>query len=258
MLTEQERRELDELGYVVLRGFMSPAYLAALRTRITELYAEEGARAGSEFRLEAGADRLANLVDKGEVFEQAVARPEILERVAYVLGPEFKLGSLNVRTAQPHSGGLQPLHVDMGRLPDERGNSVCNTVWLVDDFTPDNGPLRLVPGSHRWGKRPQEVLADPEAPHPEEIAVLGPAGDVVVMNAHTWHGGTGNRTAQPRTAMHGFYVRRDLPQQQYQKRLLRAETQARLTPALRRVLALDDPWNDELSASGELQSGFLK
>ena len=44
---------------------MTPELLGALRRRIDELFAEEGARAGSEFKQEPEARRLANLVDKG-------------------------------------------------------------------------------------------------------------------------------------------------------------------------------------------------
>ena len=94
--------------------------------------------------------------------------------------------------------------------------------------------------------------------HPREILVTGRAGDVVVMNAHMWHGGTANRTAAPRRAMHAYYTRFDKPQQQYQRRLLRPETQARLSPSARKLLALDDPLNDELSARLSGMSGFLK
>ena len=124
--------------------------------------------------------------------------------------------------------------------------------------SPDAGATRVVPGSHTWGTRPQEVLADPNAPHPDEILVTGKAGGVVVMNAHLWHGGTANRTAAPRLAMHAFYCRRDKPQQQYQKQLLRPEVQASLSPQLRSLLALDDPFNDELSSTVQVKSGFLK
>jgi ectoine hydroxylase-related dioxygenase (phytanoyl-CoA dioxygenase family) len=129
---------------------------------------------------------------------------------------------------------------------------------MLDDFTLENGATRLVPGSHKWGTRPQEVLADPAASHPDEILLTGRGGGVVVMNAHLWHGGTANRTAAPRLAMHAFYCRRDKPQQQYQKRLLRPEVQAGLSPALRELLALDDPLNDELSANVIVRSGFMK
>jgi ectoine hydroxylase-related dioxygenase (phytanoyl-CoA dioxygenase family) len=249
---------LEERGYVVLEDFMAPAFVEELRARLEELWEQEGEAAGSEFRLEPETRRLANLVNKGEIFERIVAMPRVLELVEHVLGPEYKLGSLNARSANPDSQSGQPLHCDMGRTPDGKGYSVCNTIWMVDDFTPENGATRVIPGSHRWGKLPQEELADPQAPHPEEVLVTGRAGTVVVMNAHCWHGGTANRTGLPRRAVHAFYVRRDLPQQQWQKELLSAEVQARQGPFMRWLLALDDPWNDELCRQGTRQSGFLK
>jgi ectoine hydroxylase-related dioxygenase (phytanoyl-CoA dioxygenase family) len=255
---DPERAKLAEQGFAILPGYMSASMLATMSARVDELFSEEGDQAGSEFRREENARRLANLVDMGDVFRDAISRPEILTLVESVLGPKFKLSSLNVRSADPHSNSLQPLHVDMGLVADDRSYAVCNTVWMLDDFTTENGPLRVVPGSHHWRKRPQDELADPNAPHPEEILVIGSAGTVVVMNAHLWHGGTANRTDRERRALHGFYCRYDIPQQQYQKRLLRPETQAALTPALRRILALDDPLNDELSAQGSGRSGFLK
>jgi ectoine hydroxylase-related dioxygenase (phytanoyl-CoA dioxygenase family) len=191
------------------------------------------------------------------VFVECMLEPRVLEHVAHVLGPRFKLSSLNARSALPRSDESQPLHVDAGALPDERGYWVCNTLWMLDDFTADNGSLRAVPGSHRWGQRPQEVLSDPRRPHPEEVLVTGRAGDLVVMNSHLWHGGTANRTARPRLALHAFYCRWDKPQQQYQKALLRPDTQSGLSAAARTLLALDDPANDAMSAQGG-RSGFMK
>jgi hypothetical protein len=256
-VTPQHRRQLDEQGYVKLEGFIAPALRQRLTDRIGGLFAREGDEAGAEFRREAGARRLANLVDKGEVFVDCILDAAVLEHVGHVLGPRFKLSSLNARSANPLSEEGQPLHVDAGALPDERGYWVCNTVWLLDDFRPDNGALRVVPGSHRWGRRPQEVLADARALHPDEVLVTGRAGDLVVMNSHLWHGGTANRTAQARLALHAFYCRWDKPQQQYQKGLLRPETVASLSPAAREILALDDPDNDAMSAQGG-GSGFMK
>jgi ectoine hydroxylase-related dioxygenase (phytanoyl-CoA dioxygenase family) len=258
MMTEFERQQLDTMGFVVLENLLSPAALAEVRQRIEELYAAEGENAGSEFHLEPGSRRLANLVDKGAIFEQLIATPRVLELVKHVLGDEFKLSSFNARSANPHSNEAQPLHCDAAALPDERGYWVCNTIWLLDDFTLENGATRVVPGSHRWQKLPAEVVANLTARHPEEVLLLAPAGSVVVMNTHAWHGGTANRTGEHRRVLHGFYCRADKPQQQYQKRLLRPETQAGLTPALRKLLALDDPRNDELSATGSGATGFLK
>jgi ectoine hydroxylase-related dioxygenase (phytanoyl-CoA dioxygenase family) len=257
-MTSEEKRQLDEAGYVVLENLMSAGLLEQARCRIEELFEQEGDQAGAEFKLEPNSRRLANLVDKGEIFERIVETPRLLEAMEHVLGPRFKLSSFNVRSADPCNGGAQPLHSDSGAIADNEGYWVCNSVWMLDDFTAENGATRMVPGSHRWGITPQQALADVEAPHPREVLLTGRAGTVGVMNAHMWHGGTVNRTATPRRAMHVYFTRWDKPQQQYQKRLLRPETQTRLSPALRRLLALDDPLNDELSSQFSNISGFLK
>jgi ectoine hydroxylase-related dioxygenase (phytanoyl-CoA dioxygenase family) len=255
MLTESERRQLEEYGYLMLPGLMTREQLEALRRRVDQLFAEEGVNAGSEFKQEPGARRLANLVNKGRVFEEAILTPRVLECMAYVLGPRFKLSSVNVRSTDPYTEADQPLHADSGAIADDSGYIVCNSVWMLDDFTAENGATRFVPGSHRWRRLPE---ADYYREHPDQQLALGKAGDVVVMNAHMWHGGTANRTSAPRRAMHVYYTRFDQPQQQYQKQWLSAELQARLEPETRRILALDDPRNDELSATGSGKSGFMK
>jgi Phytanoyl-CoA dioxygenase (PhyH) len=252
-----EKQKLDEVGFIALPDFFVEL-LAPLRNRIERIFAEEGDRAGLEFKQEAGCRRLANLVDKGEIFQQVIAHPSLMPYLRHVLGDRFKLSSLNVRSVDPFWPASQPLHADMAAVADQHGFWVCNTVWMIDDITPENGPIRTIPGSHRIRKLPTEVLADPHAPHPDEVLITGKAGTVVVMNAHLWHGGMGNRTSEARTALHAFYCRRDKPQQQYQKKLLRPEVQANLSPELRDLLALDDPANDELSARPHVVSGFLK
>jgi ectoine hydroxylase-related dioxygenase (phytanoyl-CoA dioxygenase family) len=183
-LTAEKLQQLDELGWAVLPRVMDRGLLHEIRARAEQLWTEEGANAGAEFRKEPGARRLANLMDKGEVFERVVTNPGVLAAVRHVLGGDFKLSSLNARSTDPWSLECQPLHCDAGAVADESGFWVCNTIWLLDDFTPTNGATRIVPGSHRWRKAPQQELADPQAPHPEEILVLGEAGTVVVMNTH--------------------------------------------------------------------------
>jgi ectoine hydroxylase-related dioxygenase (phytanoyl-CoA dioxygenase family) len=256
-MTESEKRQLDEAGYVVLADFAPPDFIGALCRRLDEIIGEDGERAGSEFRQEPETVRLANLVNRGAVFADLVSEPRVLAYVAHVLGPDFKLSSLNYRSANPHGTWAQPLHCDTGALPDERGNTVCNVIWLLDDFTLENGATRVVPGSHRFGRLPEDALADPCAPHPDEVLITARAGSVVVMNTHAWHGATANRTDKPRRALHSFYCRRDQPQQQYQKKLLSAEVQAGLSAEVRRLLALDEPYSAEAEAlSG--RSGFLR
>lgn len=257
-VSQKHAAELDLEGFTILRQFLSPAEVDAFRRRIAELFDEEGDSAGSDFKMEPGAKRLANLINKGAVFQRAVADSSVLALVRQVLGSEIKLSSLNARSAIAGGGFPQPLHADMAAVPDEKGDWVCNVVWMLDDFTEVNGALRAVPGTHRAGRLPQQALDDPYAAHPDEVLVTGKSGDVVVMNAHLWHAGTENRAAADRLALHSFYCRRDKPQQQYQRKLLSPAVQEQLSPELRHLLALDDPLNDEISSQDVVRSGFMK
>lgn len=258
MISSEQQRDLDERGFLLLPGFIEDDLLDALRGRVTDLFEREGEAAGAEYLQEPGARRLANLVDKGEVFQRVIAHPRLRDPVARVLGGDYKLSSLNVRSVPARCAVVQPLHCDMAAVPDARGFWVCNTVWMLDEITRDNGAIRVVPGSHVSGRLPKDALSDPAAPHPDEILLTGAAGTVVVMNAHVWHGGIANRTDRARTALHAFFCRRDKPQQQYQKALLRSEVQAALPRHLRDLLALDDPVNDAMSAAVKVRSGFMK
>jgi ectoine hydroxylase-related dioxygenase (phytanoyl-CoA dioxygenase family) len=255
MLAPSEKKQLDELGYLVLPGFVPPPMLAELRDRVEALWEQEGSEAGSEFRHEPGARRLANLVDKGAIFAEVVSMPKILECIEHVIGPSYKLSSLNARSTNPNSEESQPWHADSAAIADERGYWVCNSIWMLDDFTTENGATRMIPRSHTWHRLPEPGNT---ISRPDEELVTGTAGTVVIMNTHMWHGGTANRTGRCRRALHGFYTRGDKPQQQYQKALLRPETVAALTPLQRRVLAIDDAENDRLSSATTRVSGFLK
>jgi ectoine hydroxylase-related dioxygenase (phytanoyl-CoA dioxygenase family) len=234
-LTAEEKRRLDEDGYVALPGILSPAQMDAIRTRLAELLDVERENAGKEVHQEAGTARLANLVDKGDVFRVFFTHPRVLAGLAHVLRGDMKLSALNSRAALPGEG-LQALHADWHSAVEPGDYAVCNSIWLLDDFTPENGPTRVVPGSHRTGKTPHEVMADPKAAHPDEKLVLAPAGTVVVFNSHTWHGGTLNRTSAPRRAVHSYWTRRDQKQQLNQREFLSPQTKQGLSPVVQYLL----------------------
>jgi ectoine hydroxylase-related dioxygenase (phytanoyl-CoA dioxygenase family) len=248
-MTEAEKRQLDEQGYVALVGFIDAEWLRELRARLEEVFEAEDQNSGCEFRGEPFSRHADNLVDKGEVFERMVCDPRLLVYVSHVLSDSFKLSSLTARSTNPHAYTAQPLHCDTDRLPDDNGPAIFNSVWLLDDFTCENGATRVVPGSHLWGRLPRSAVRDPKAPYPGEVIITAPAGSVIVYNAHIWHGGTANHTTRHRRALHASFTRRDLPQQQWQRMLLRPETQARIDGMLRYLLALDDAYNDILCAA---------
>ena len=138
---------------------------------------------------------------------------------------DLKLSSLNSRAALPGEG-LQALHADWSGPVAPGDYQVCNSIWLLDDFTEHNGATRVVPGTHRSGSLPRDAMADPKAAHPHEQKLLAPAGTVVIFNSHVWHGGTLNSTDQPRRALHSYFCRRNQPQQLDQRAYIRPETYA--------------------------------
>jgi ectoine hydroxylase-related dioxygenase (phytanoyl-CoA dioxygenase family) len=230
-LDAQVSQRLNQDGYVALPGVLSGGQVDEMRARLAELLAAEGDQAGREAHehREAGSDRLADLVNKGAVFEPCFTDPRVLACVAHVLG-EFRLSSLNSRAALPGQG-QQRLHADWDEPVPPGDWQVCNSIWLLDDFTTANGATRVVPGSHRSGTVPRQVMPDPAAAHPGEVLITGQAGTVVVFNAHLWHGGTCNRSGQPRRALHSYFTRRGNRQQVDQGKFLRPQTRARLSAA---------------------------
>ena len=82
---------------------------------------------------------------------------------------------------------------------------MATALWLLDDFTADNGATRVVPGSHRKGAVPKS-FADPERHHPDETIVIACAGSVLVINGHLWHSGTRNRARGPRRVVQCVFV----------------------------------------------------
>lgn len=245
ILSREERQFLDKQGYLNLGQLLTAAQLEAINHKLQTLMEAEGERAGSELLdspyirhpKEAGADRLADLVNKGEEFDIFYTHPRLLAGIAHVLGSSLKLSSLNYRAAKPGMG-LQKLHVDWHESVLPGQYTVCNSIWLLDDFSPANGATRIVPGSHLSGSLPQDTLADPEAPHPDEVIIEAPAGSVFIFNSHAWHGGTTNRTKKNRRSIHSYFCRSDQPQQVDQSRYIKKETLSRLSDAAIKILGL--------------------
>ena len=207
VLARAEKDKLDRDGFLPFEGILTPEEVAGLNQRMAELTAAEGDRAGLEVHQENGTDRLADLVNKDPRFEVCFSHP---------LRPgamEARARRVQVVVAQQPRGpsrarGTRALHADSGapgRSP--AAYEVCDSIWLLDDFTPENGATRVVPGSHRRGTMPRGRRWPTRVTrHPDQIQLTGQGRTVVVFNSHLWHGGTLNRTDKPRRAMHSYFA----------------------------------------------------
>ncbi|SHN29377.1 Ectoine hydroxylase-related dioxygenase, phytanoyl-CoA dioxygenase (PhyH) family [Cyclobacterium lianum] len=246
LLSPEEKKFLDDNGYLNLGKLLSDDQLKQIRLKTRKLLELEGEKAGSELEQsvnirhskETGAHRLADLVNKGEEFDLFYTQPRVLAAISQVLGNDFKLSSLNYRAALP-GAGLQKLHADWPVAVDKGKYQVCNSIWLLDDFTTENGATRIVPGTHLQNKLPQDLMENPMDPHPEEVLIEAPAGSVFIFNSHTWHGGTTNRSEAPRRAIHSYFCRRDQIQQTDQKKYIKTDTLQRISREAAFILGLD-------------------
>ena len=239
LLTDGQKSDLDQNGFVIIPDLIDPLWIRKMQIRFDEIAEEEGDNAAREHHTEAGAPRLANLVNKGTVWEKVWSHPLLLSACRYIFDGEFKVSSLNGREAIK-GGGRQPLHGDWKKpRPDYPKVHVVNSLWALDDISPENGGPRIIAGTQNRPELPEDVLDDVMAPHPEEIIWEAPAGSVLIFNAHTWHGGTDNRTGARRRLLHGYFTSREDPQQQDQRRWLTEATRRRLTPAQRWLLDVE-------------------
>src|SRR6478672_5382235 len=110
-LSSDKKAALDGQGFLVLTKVMSDDWRASLQAKFDELVTKEGAAAGHEVHTEAGTKRLADLVNKGDIFDRVWTHSKLLAAVHHILRRPFKLSSLNAR--EPLEGaGQQPLHAD--------------------------------------------------------------------------------------------------------------------------------------------------
>lgn len=241
-LTEGQSRQLAEVGYVVLPGVMTEEEVGRLRGYLEGLWQAEGEAASSENYYEAAARRLANLANKGDIFRPIFMHPLVLAGGREVVGPDIRLSMLNARDARPNEGGEQPFHcdTDKGGKPDEKGYYAVTAVWMLDDFTPENGATRIVPGSHKSGQVPREGMADIWGKHPEEVAVSGRRGDVLLFNGHCWHAGGKNETDHGRLAILVHYLRAGIPRVENRRQHLSDEVRAGMGAAELEVLGLEE------------------
>jgi ectoine hydroxylase-related dioxygenase (phytanoyl-CoA dioxygenase family) len=132
--------------------------------------------------------RIFNLLARDNVFARVPIHTSVLPLVERVLDRQCLLSSLTAIEMHPGQRA-QPLHADDGSIALARPHQpiVCAAIWALTDFTVENGCTHVVPGSHRWDRRPKpgERVAD-------TARATMPKGSVIVYNGSVWHGGGDN------------------------------------------------------------------
>ena len=227
-LTTQQKRALDEQGYVLFAAVMDKRWLAELRAAYEALHEADRRDAGNFGTQKDGTRHVDDILNRSAAFDGVFTHPLVVAAAWRVFGREFRFARLHGRDPLP-GFGQQGLHTDWQPRGDAAPYVVVNSIWMLDDFTRENGATRVVPGTHLLPNTPPKNLADPNAHHPDEIFVTAPAGSVLFFNAHLWHSGTRNGSKGLRRSLQCAYAAREIPS----NLALTPGTVARLSPAAR-------------------------
>lgn len=213
-------------GYTVIERILDAAEVAAAQAALDAILQRE-ARLGPRRGWHNDVCRIAYMLpQKHALFCSFCEREPLLSLMRAVLGPHCVLGSLNGLTMVP-GGGEQQLHIDQAETVPGMVVTI-NALHTLDDFTRENGCIRLVPGSQDspWTGDPRAI----ESAEAEAVFVEAPAGSLIAYNGGLWHAGSRNRTGRDRRAIHAFFVREWLQPHWDFRRSFSRRVIARLTP----------------------------
>ncbi len=223
MLTPQQQQAFRRDGFLVVEDAVSPAQLAALRRDFDAWVAESRDHSAAygeildgrpRFDLERGHSaerpalrRVNSPQEVSEAYAEVMARSRMTAIVADLIGPNVKFHHAKINSKLPGAATAVKWHQDFPFTP-HSNDDLCTALLFVDEVTDENGPLEVLPGSHRgdilslWhdggfsGAIDDAVAAECQA---RSVRCIGPAGAVCLMHTRLLHGSAPNRSTRPRT-----------------------------------------------------------
>ena len=216
MLTAEQMRRYHDDGVIVVPGVVAPEIVAALRIATDRIVAGASLvdRHDAVYDLEPGHRRVAPRVRRIKNPERvdpqfaALARhggiAGCLQQLWDGRGVRFDISKLNMKSAG--FGSPVEWHQDWAFYPHTNDDLAAVGVML-DDVDDDNGPMQVVPGSHKGPVFDHHVdgvfcgAIDARTPglrlH-EARACVGKAGSITIHHVRAIHGSAPNRSGRPR------------------------------------------------------------
>ncbi len=130
-------------------------------------------------------------------------------------GTRFHHSKINSKL--PHTATQVKWHQDFLFTP-HSNDDLVTALLMVSEVTPENGPLHVIPGSHKgplWSHwQDQRFTGSVDDSVVEEhcrqpVACYGPAGSVCFMHTRLLHASSPNETELPRTLFISVYAAED-------------------------------------------------
>jgi ectoine hydroxylase-related dioxygenase (phytanoyl-CoA dioxygenase family) len=201
--TEQIIDEMDNHGFVLVENVITREEAEEARRALADILEREI----TPDERERGHQRVGRIAVKHPIFLDLLCHPLAMAVWRRYLGEDVICSTWTANTIYPGHGGYG-WHADYPywsmKPPWPDGNLAGQTVWLLDDFTEENGATGAVPYSHREGHPPD----DPRDSWRDDGEILiGKAGSVVFAHGAWWHTSRPNRTDRSRSCLLGMYMR---------------------------------------------------
>ena len=221
-LTEDQISFYRDHGYLVVRSLLDEDETAALSTA-TEAICETARGVTShtdvldlEDSHTADDPRVRRIKSPDRVhpaFAAVVTHPKIIAILRDLLSSDlrFDTGKLNIKAAA--YGAPVEWHQDWAFYPHTNDDLAAVGVML-DDCSEENGPLMVVPGSHRGttfdhhadGRFCGSIDIEREGIDlSSAVALTAPAGSISIHHARILHGSAPNRSGKPRRLLLNQY-----------------------------------------------------
>jgi hypothetical protein len=190
-----DREQLHRDGYALLRGAIPADWLDDLRDAF-----DTGVKPSDRWPVPRGADWRHSLLDLDPKVQAVCRLPEVLAVVGELINERFFLAQVEGREPLA-GGGHQRLHRDLSA---QRPGDTVNALAYFDNYGPENGATRIVPGSHRPAQGEPPFDSNDES---RSVQLSGSAGDILVFDADLVHAGSRNPTgARRRSILIGYFA----------------------------------------------------
>lgn len=233
VLTAEQVARYWRDGYLYLDNALSEQQLSALRADFAT-WVEQSRAHGEPFgitidgrpRFDLESDhssekpalrRVASPIEVSDAYLATTRDNRALDAVVDLLGPNIEFNNSKINAKHPGSTTHVKFHQDFMFSPHTNEDLIA-VLFFLDEVTLENGPLQVVPGSHRgdlhdhWHDGVYTGAVSPEVAArygPSAIPIHGPAGAACLMHTRLLHGSDTNRSSRPRTLFIAEYRAED-------------------------------------------------
>ncbi|GIQ64806.1 hypothetical protein PACILC2_33740 [Paenibacillus cisolokensis] len=206
-MSEQEVERYWEDGFLVFDNVITDEEVEELRAACEQ---PQIVAMRTQKEYESRTVHALGITSRHPAFLRLAKHPAIVAKIRPLLGPHIQLQHSKLATKPPTKGvGAFPWHQDYAFYP-HTNTDLLSVMVMLDDATPENGCMKMVRGSHKFGVLNHErdgrfvsECQDNSYWHdPYEVVDITPkAGGISIHHALTLHGSDANISGRPRRGL---------------------------------------------------------